>query len=40
MTVPAAIANAVNDALSTEGVAINRLPLTPSTIWQAMREKR
>ncbi|MDX1389984.1 MAG: molybdopterin cofactor-binding domain-containing protein, partial [Acidobacteriota bacterium] len=38
MTAPAAIANAVNDALSPAGVSINRLPLTPSTIWRAMRE--
>ncbi len=36
MTAPAAIANAVNDALSTTGVQINELPLTPSKIWTAM----
>lgn len=39
MTAPAAIASAVNDALAPSGVAINRLPLTPSTIWHAMREE-
>jgi 2-furoyl-CoA dehydrogenase large subunit len=37
MTAPVAIANAVNDALKPLGATINRLPLTPSTIWQAIR---
>ena len=29
--------DAVNDALGPLGVSINRLPLTPSNIWSAMR---
>jgi 2-furoyl-CoA dehydrogenase large subunit len=37
MTAPAAIANAVNDALAPLGVTINELPLTPTRIWTAMR---
>jgi 2-furoyl-CoA dehydrogenase large subunit len=36
MTAPAAIANAVNDALAPMGVRINELPLTPSRLWTAM----
>jgi 2-furoyl-CoA dehydrogenase large subunit len=31
---PAAIANAVNDALAPLGVAIDTLPMTPHAIWQ------
>jgi len=30
---PAAIASAVNDALSPRGVSINTLPMTPSALW-------
>ncbi len=38
MTAPAVIANAVNDALSPLGVRIDRLPLTPSAVWQAIQD--
>ena len=38
MTAPAAIANAVNDALSPLRVRISQLPLTPSRVWQAMQQ--
>jgi 2-furoyl-CoA dehydrogenase large subunit len=38
ITAPAAIANAVNDALAPLGVVLNRLPLSPSALWHAMRE--
>lgn len=34
---PAAIANAVADALATLGVTIERLPLTPEEVWRLMR---
>jgi carbon-monoxide dehydrogenase large subunit len=34
---PAAIANAVEDALADRGPAITRVPLTPSRVWEAMR---
>jgi len=37
MTAPAALANAVNDALAPLGVQINQLPLTPSRTWTAMQ---
>lgn len=37
MTAPAAIANAVNDALQPLGVSIDQLPLTPPTVWAAIR---
>ncbi len=37
MTAPAAIANAVNDALAPLGVSINKLPLTPNNIWHAIQ---
>jgi carbon-monoxide dehydrogenase large subunit len=33
---PAAIVNAVNDALSPFGVVFNRTPLSPSAIWEAI----
>ncbi len=40
ITAPAAIANAVNDALAPLGVVLNHLPLGPSTLWHAMRGAR
>lgn len=41
-TIPpgAAVANAICDALSPFGVEINRLPLTPESIWQALAAAR
>ena len=33
---PAAIASAVNDALSPRGVSINTLPMTPSALWSVI----
>jgi len=33
---PAAIASAINDALSVQGAAIDHLPMTPQAIWQAL----
>ncbi|MHC4548073.1 MAG: xanthine dehydrogenase family protein molybdopterin-binding subunit [Planctomycetota bacterium] len=38
MTAPALLANAASDALAPMGIVINRLPLTPHAIWQAMRK--
>jgi 2-furoyl-CoA dehydrogenase large subunit len=35
---PAAIANAVSDALRPLGIAINELPVTPLRLWQRLRE--
>jgi putative selenate reductase molybdopterin-binding subunit len=35
MTAPAAVANAVADAL---GIRIRELPLTPERVWRALRE--
>jgi len=37
---PAAIASAVNDALSTKDVCIDELPMTPQAIWRALRPTR
>ncbi|MGB4557670.1 MAG: molybdopterin cofactor-binding domain-containing protein, partial [Burkholderiaceae bacterium] len=36
---PAAIASAVNDALSPLGVAIDTLPMTPQAIWTAINQQ-
>ena len=33
---PAAIASAVNDALSVQGVSLDQLPMTPQALWQAL----
>jgi len=38
MATPAAIANAVEDALAPLAVRINHLPLTPSRVWALLRE--
>lgn len=35
---PAAIANAVNDALAVRGAAIDSLPMTPQAVWRALRD--
>lgn len=37
---PAAVANAVLDALAADGVTHVELPMTPSRIWQALRDAR
>jgi len=37
---PAAIASAVNDALSTQGAVIDHLPMTPQAIWTALNAAR
>ena len=37
MTVPAVIANAVSDALAPLGIRINELPMTPSGLWELIR---
>ncbi|HSQ04775.1 MAG TPA: xanthine dehydrogenase family protein molybdopterin-binding subunit, partial [Burkholderiales bacterium] len=37
---PAAIASAINDALSTVGVKIDELPMTPNAIWHCIRKSR
>jgi 2-furoyl-CoA dehydrogenase large subunit len=37
---PAAIASAVNDALSTQGAKIDHLPMTPQAIWTALNLAR
>jgi carbon-monoxide dehydrogenase large subunit len=41
-TIPggATIANALCDALADFGVEINRLPLTPELVWQALEQAR
>jgi 2-furoyl-CoA dehydrogenase large subunit len=36
---PAAIANAINDALATINASIDYLPMTPNAIWNAIQEK-
>lgn len=36
---PAAIAGAVNDALSVHGACIDQLPMTPASIWRALHRK-
>ncbi|PYM15299.1 MAG: hypothetical protein DMD81_15445 [Candidatus Rokuibacteriota bacterium] len=40
MTVPAAIANAVSDALAPIGVRITELPITPSKLWAMIAAAR
>jgi len=35
-----AIANAVEDALADRGVEITRVPLTPASVWEALRAAR
>jgi 2-furoyl-CoA dehydrogenase large subunit len=40
MTVPAVIANAVTDALSPLGVKITDLPMSPTRLWQLIRDAR
>ena len=40
MTAPAAIANAVADALAPLGVKVTALPLTPEKVWRLIREAR
>ena len=37
---PAAIASAVNDALSQVGASIDSLPMTPQAIWSALQQPR
>ena len=37
---PAAIASAVNDALSTQGAKIDHLPMTPQAIWTALNDAK
>jgi 2-furoyl-CoA dehydrogenase large subunit len=37
MSVPAAIANAIADALAPLGVTINELPLSPNKIWHLIQ---
>jgi CO/xanthine dehydrogenase Mo-binding subunit len=34
---PAAIASAINDALSTVGASIDALPMTPQAVWRVLR---
>jgi 2-furoyl-CoA dehydrogenase large subunit len=36
---PAAISNAINDALSPLGTTIDELPMTPHALWQKIRER-
>ena len=36
---PAAIANAVNDALAPLGVTIDALPMTPHAIWRRIQKE-
>ncbi|HKZ50385.1 MAG TPA: xanthine dehydrogenase family protein molybdopterin-binding subunit [Dehalococcoidia bacterium] len=40
MATPAAIANAVEDALASFGVKVRRLPLTPQRVWSLVREAK
>ena len=40
MSVPAAIGNAIADALSPLGVTINELPLSPNKIWQVIQKAK
>jgi len=40
MTVPAAIANAVSDALAPLGVRVTELPLTPARLWTLIEQAR
>lgn len=37
MTAPAAIANAVNDALAPHGIRIDSLPIVPAQVWELLR---
>ena len=37
---PAAIASAINDAMTTVGASIDALPMTPMAIWNALRAAR
>lgn len=37
---PAAIASAVNDALSTQGAKIDHLPMTPQAIWAVLNDAK
>jgi len=34
---PAAVANAINDALAPRGASLDTLPMTPEAIWKALR---
>jgi 2-furoyl-CoA dehydrogenase large subunit len=36
---PAAVANAVEDALAPFGVTIRRLPITPETVWRSLQHR-
>jgi 2-furoyl-CoA dehydrogenase large subunit len=40
MSVPAAIGNAIADALAPLGIEITELPLTPNKIWQMVQEAK
>ena len=40
MTVPAVLANAVSDALAPLGIRVTELPITPTRLWQLIREAR
>jgi 2-furoyl-CoA dehydrogenase large subunit len=40
MSVPAALGNAIADALSPLGVTINELPLSPNKIWRLIQEAK
>ncbi len=40
MTAPAAVANAVSDALAPLGIAITELPITPSRLWHLLDAAR
>jgi 2-furoyl-CoA dehydrogenase large subunit len=38
MTVPAVLANAVSDALSPLGIRITELPITPTRLWDLLKQ--
>ena len=40
MTVPAAIANAVSDALGPLGVRITELPMSPTRLWELIERAK
>jgi 2-furoyl-CoA dehydrogenase large subunit len=40
MSVPAAIGNAIADALAPLGVVVDKLPLSPSNIWHLIEEAK
>lgn len=40
MAAPAAVAAAVNDALAPEGIWIDRVPIRPLDVWEALRQAR